>query len=158
MCKAQSKIRKFPWWILGVSFVILNLSGFLVWLIRQRRRLLNIDPYIQLESTETATEVKTTTRSVPMNVVEDDLTVIDGIGPRIQSVLKSSGICQYADLAAATPAQLRAILLTAGLRLADPESWPQQAAFAARQDMAGLKHYLEEHPGTRRGRTAKATS
>lgn len=73
-------------------------------------------------------------------VAEDDLTVIEGIGPKISSILKASGIATYADLAAATEDRLREILSAAGLRLAPSlPTWARQAEIAARGAWDELK-------------------
>lgn len=62
----------------------------------------------------------------------DDLKAVEGIGPKIEALLKAHGIKTWTDLAAATPAQIREILARGGERfaLANPESWPDQAALA----------------------------
>ena len=71
---------------------------------------------------------KTASRSKkPVIAKPDDLTVISGIGPKISTVLNTAGITRYAQLAKANPAQLREILEKAGIRLAKPESWIEQA-------------------------------
>lgn len=64
----------------------------------------------------------------------DDLTVVEGIGPKIAALLADDGIATWADLAAATPERLRGILTAAGPRfqLHDPASWPEQAGLLAR--------------------------
>ncbi len=62
----------------------------------------------------------------------DDLTIIEGIGPKISELLNASGIRTFAQLAAASPGRLQGILEAGGRRfgLADPGTWPQQAALA----------------------------
>lgn len=62
----------------------------------------------------------------------DDLSLIEGIGPKINALLNQSGIYTFAQLAATTVERLRAILETAGprFRLADPQTWPEQAQLA----------------------------
>ena len=84
----------------------------------------------------------------------DDLKRIEGIGPKLSSVLQEAGILTYAQLAGATPEQLTDILEAADprlLRLAHPASWPEQAALAA----AGEWEALEALQGTlTRGRKA----
>jgi predicted flap endonuclease-1-like 5' DNA nuclease len=60
----------------------------------------------------------------------DDLKRIDGIGPRISSVLQAAGIRTFAQLAEADIAQLKDILREAGVR-ANPSTWPEQASLAA---------------------------
>jgi predicted flap endonuclease-1-like 5' DNA nuclease len=61
----------------------------------------------------------------------DDLTVIEGIGPKIASVLAAAGIGTHAELASADMSRLEQILADANLRLARPETWPAQARLAA---------------------------
>lgn len=61
----------------------------------------------------------------------DDLTKIEGIGPKISGWLTEAGLTTYAQLAAASPEQISQILQAAGHRLARPDTWPEQAALAA---------------------------
>ena len=65
----------------------------------------------------------------------DDLTRIEGIGPRIAGLLGDAGIRSFADLAVTPAARLEEILRGAGpnfFRLAEPGTWPDQALLAAR--------------------------
>ncbi len=70
----------------------------------------------------------------------DDLTRLEGIGPKISSLLAESGITTFAQLAAASVAELRSILNTAGtrFRMADPGTWPEQALLARDGDWDAL--------------------
>ncbi len=61
----------------------------------------------------------------------DDLTQIEGIGPKIASVLRSAGISTYEALAGSTATDLRAMLREEGLYFTDPTTWPEQAQLAA---------------------------
>ena len=61
----------------------------------------------------------------------NDLTVIEGIGPKIAVVLNEAGITTLDELAAADVDRLNEILQQADLRLADASTWPEQAALAA---------------------------
>ena len=63
----------------------------------------------------------------------EDLKVVEGIGPRIEEVLKESGINTWNELAATSPDRLRTILDLAGdqFRVHDPGTWPRQAGLAA---------------------------
>ena len=67
----------------------------------------------------------------------DDLTRIEGIGPKIAGLLNEAGITTYASLAQAEPGRLVEILKEAGPRfaLADPSSWPEQAGYLAAGDL-----------------------
>jgi ribosomal protein L30 len=61
----------------------------------------------------------------------DELEVIEGIGPKIAGVLRAAGITTFAQLADTTAERLTEILQEAEVRLADPSTWPEQAALAA---------------------------
>jgi predicted flap endonuclease-1-like 5' DNA nuclease len=84
----------------------------------------------------------------------DDLTRIEGIGPKISSVLQAAGISTYAQLAASDPDELRQILEESDprlLRISNPDTWPEQASFAAAGDWDGLKELTS---GLKAGRRA----
>lgn len=65
-------------------------------------------------------------------VQKDDLKKVEGIGPKIESLLAEAGIVSFADLAKADSKVLKAILEKAGSRykMHDPTTWPQQAKLA----------------------------
>ncbi len=71
----------------------------------------------------------------------DDLTVVEGIGPKINELLNNDGIKTFAQLAETPVNTIQAILDKAGPRfaLAKPGTWPQQAALAAENRWAELK-------------------
>ena len=75
----------------------------------------------------------------------DDLRLIEGIGPKIASVLSSAGVVSFAQLAAAEIEELRQMLSDAGVRIVFPDTWPEQAALAAAgkwEDLAHLQSQL----------------
>lgn len=82
---------------------------------------------------------------------EDKLSKIEGIGPKIDEILKAAGIKTFQALADADVDSLKAILADAGGRYKskDPSTWPQQAALAAAGDKAGLKALQDELKGGR---------
>ena len=63
----------------------------------------------------------------------DDLTKIEGVGPKIAGLLNAGGINTFKDLSNANFGMLKRILDAAGPRyqMHDPGSWPQQAGLAA---------------------------
>ena len=76
----------------------------------------------------------------------DDLTQIKGIGPRVASLLADYDVATYADLEHASTQQLREIVALGGiLPPATLDTWPAQAAFAARGDWQGLATYNQRH-------------
>jgi predicted flap endonuclease-1-like 5' DNA nuclease len=64
----------------------------------------------------------------------DNLRKIEGIGPKIASLLNDNGIFTFAQLAASSTERLEEIIENAGPRfqLAEPTTWPEQAALAAK--------------------------
>ncbi|MCB0446040.1 MAG: 50S ribosomal protein L21, partial [Gelidibacter sp.] len=60
----------------------------------------------------------------------DDLTKVEGIGPKIAETLVAAGISTYADLAKAKPAKIEEIIAEVrGNHV--PDTWPKQAKLAA---------------------------
>jgi len=81
----------------------------------------------------------------------DDLELIEGIGPKIADILQAAGIVTFADLAAADTSRLAEILeQEPNLRMADPGTWPDQAALAAAGDWDAFKALTEQLKGGRR--------
>jgi len=74
----------------------------------------------------------------------DDLKLIEGIGPKIASILNTRGIYTFAQLACVEPDELRKMMQDAGLRLAAPDTWPAQAQLAADGKLDELKA-LQDH-------------
>ena len=71
----------------------------------------------------------------------NDLTIVEGIGPKINELFNNAGIKTFAQLAEATVPQMREILDEGGsrFRIANPSTWAQQAALAADNKWAELK-------------------
>ena len=79
----------------------------------------------------------------------DDLKKIEGIGPKIASLLNEAGIVTFADLAAAKKTALKAVLTTAGPRfkMHNPTTWAKQAKLAAKGEWAKLKKLQDDLDG-----------
>lgn len=73
---------------------------------------------------------------------EDNLSIVEGIGPKIEAVLKANDIRTFGQLAMTEPDQIKDLLTAAGpqFNMADPASWPLQAGLA----FEGLWERLEE--------------
>lgn len=80
----------------------------------------------------------------------DDLTVVEGIGPKIASILADAGIRTYRQLAEASLERLQSILKESNLRLANPETWSEQARLAAENEWDSLKELQSSLKGGRR--------
>lgn len=85
-------------------------------------------------------------------VEPDDLRKIEGIGPKIAGILNERGIQTFTQLAETDVERLREILQAAGrrYRLADPETWPEQARLASTGDMKSLKSFQDRLKGGRK--------
>jgi predicted flap endonuclease-1-like 5' DNA nuclease len=81
---------------------------------------------------------------------EDDLTILEGVGPKVAKVLKEAGITTFAALAKADAAKVQAVLNAAGLQMMNPAGWIEQAELAAKGDTEGLKKLQAELKGGRR--------
>ncbi len=80
----------------------------------------------------------------------DDLKLIEGIGPKIASLLQAAGISTFAQLVSTDVSRLQQILRDAHLEMADPTSWPEQARLAAAGDWEGLQVLQNALKGGRR--------
>lgn len=129
-----------PWWVWVL--VVLLLALLLWWWLPRRAE-------------ETAVPTVKPEPAAPSRVAEaptpDDLTRIEGIGPKISSLLQGAGITTFVQLAATDMSRLKQILTEADLiALADPTTWPEQARLAAAGDWDALETLQDELKGGRR--------
>ena len=82
--------------------------------------------------------------TAPAFVKADDLTLIEGIGPKIAGILSQFGIKTFAQLAATELPVLEKLLKDNGLQFTKPASWAAQARLAADGKMAELKALQEK--------------
>ncbi len=89
---------------------------------------------------------------VKRKVKPDDLKVVEGIGPKIEALLKDGGINTWAELAAAPVSRLQDILTAAGdrFKLHKPDTWPEQAGLAAAGKWDELDKLQDELNGGRK--------
>ncbi len=78
-----------------------------------------------------------------------DLQKVEGIGPKIAELFVESGILDLEDLSNTSVEQLKLILHEAGshFAMADPSTWPQQAALGAKGEwdkLAALQKELDK--------------
>jgi predicted flap endonuclease-1-like 5' DNA nuclease len=81
----------------------------------------------------------------------DNLTVIEGIGPKTQAALYNSGITTYAQVASASAEDLHRIVKVENnvQIVGDAATWPKQAQYLVDGDADGLKDYQDKLVGGR---------
>jgi predicted flap endonuclease-1-like 5' DNA nuclease len=82
--------------------------------------------------------------SIYSHLKSDNLQVVEGIGPKMDEVMKKHGIKTWAELASKSPEQLRGILDKENptrYRIIDPTTWPEQARLANAGKWADLIDY-----------------
>lgn len=111
-------------------------------------------PAVKASTPATKTPVKraasTRTRKP---TVGDNLKLVEGIGPKIESFLKEEGIDTFEKLSKAIPEDIQKMLVAKGgtrYNANNPATWPEQAALAATGDMEAFNALKLELKGGRR--------
>ena len=101
-------------------------------------RVSEANPVVAKKSSKAASPKKESSEdSIPKKYLNkagaDDLTVVEGIGPKISELLAVAGISTFKQLASAKVSKIEEILKAAGSRyaLSNPGTWPEQAALLA---------------------------
>ena len=119
------------WWVLGFFFLMVVIG----WLVSRSKKPTGESMRVEPMHDE--------------HKHEDDLKMIEGIGPKVVQVLKEAGVASFEALAHADAAKLTKTLDAAGLQMMNPEGWIAQAKLAAKGDMAALKKMQDEMKGGR---------
>lgn len=79
----------------------------------------------------------------------DDLTVIEGVGPKINELFKNNKLKTFAQVSKATIPQMRKILDDGGarFRMANPSTWAKQAKLASTNKWKELKKLQDDLSG-----------
>ncbi len=102
---------------------------------------------------ETPAPAKAKAKSITLpsgkKVKENDLKLVEGIGPKIEELLHSAGITTWAQLAATEVSAISAILEEAGNQFSmhNPATWPKQAQLAADAQWEELEAYQDHLKG-----------
>ena len=92
----------------------------------------------------------------PTKQVEaDDLTKIEGIGPKVAKTLAAAGVSTFEALASTSVEDIQKILTDAGLKMMDATTWPQQAELAAKGDWDALEKLQASLSGGRKAGAEK---
>ena len=121
-------------WIALAFFVLMVIVGW--WTSRNKEE--------QVETQVEAHEEPKAEKSA------DDLTKLEGIGPKVAKILAEAGITSFANLAQADAAEVDKVLDANKLQMMDSSGWIEQAKLAAAGDMEGLAKLQDELKGGRR--------
>jgi predicted flap endonuclease-1-like 5' DNA nuclease len=97
---------------------------------------------------EAVAEVETAVPAVEAaeQAAGDDLSILDGVGPKYADALKASGITTFAQLSAMTPEAIEETLNKANVPLIaghNATTWPRQAKLASGQEWSALRRYID---------------
>lgn len=127
---------------LVLGLILGLVAGWLYWLQRLEER--------EVVGAKETTGLRVELSPRPPEAKADDLTRIEGIGPKFASVLRSAGLSTYEELAGSRVDELRSLLRERGLYFADPATWPEQAELAAVGAWGALSDLQEELSAGRR--------
>jgi len=84
-------------------------------------------------------------QTMPSPQKNTDLKVVEGIGKKIEELLKNNGFENLTDLANSDEGRLREVLVSAGerYRIHDPSTWPEQSRLADEGKWDELKEYQD---------------
>ena len=102
--------------------------------------------------TKKSLKKKATSKKPKDKVKADNLTKIEGIGPKLAGILKDAGIETFKDLSKEKPGKISDILVKAGgntYKRFDPTTWPDQAKLADDGKWDELNKWQEELKGGR---------
>ena len=82
-------------------------------------------------------------------IKQDDLKIVEGIGPKIEGLFHNFNIKTWKALSETSVAKCQEVLESGGKRyqMHDPASWPMQAKMAYKGDWKKLAKWQDEHKG-----------
>ena len=136
-------------WVWYLLLVLVVLALIIGWIYQQSKAQQKKSEQQKAAEKQTV-EVSELPKSEKVKTGNDDLTRIEGIGPKVAGVLKNAGITSFDSLANADTAEVKNVLNEAGLQMMNPEGWIEQAELAAKEDWDGLQKLQDELKGGRR--------
>ncbi len=114
-------------------------------------------PAKKAKAAESDSDAKATKKAAPAKKAAapkkasgaDDLTKIEGVGPKAAEALAAAGLASFADVAKSTEAKIQKILDESEGRfgMMKPATWPKQAKLAADGKWDELKKWQDEMDG-----------
>ena len=146
-----------PWWAWVLIIIVVLVLFVWWWLIR--RAVKKEGPAVTVETASPSRGIEAAAPAVrpappiPAEVeppTPDDLRRIEGIGPKISGLLQAAGVTTFAQLAEIDVSRVQQIVRDAGITVADPATWPEQAGLAAAGKWDELEILQDELKGGRR--------
>jgi predicted flap endonuclease-1-like 5' DNA nuclease len=148
--KSKTDTCGMRWWNWILIIVGPPIAALLLWLWLRRRTAEEAPSAVRIEiSSRARRTAKEMPAAGPTPPTPDDLSRIEGIGPRISKLFQAVGITTFAQLATTEMNRLKETLREAGIR-ANPDTWPEQAILAAAGDWDALEALQAELTGGRR--------
>ena len=109
------------------------------------------EPVVKASATVIAFDAAAAKAAFGKKVKQDDLKIVEGIGPKIEELFKTSGILTWKRLSETSVDRCNKILHKAGerYRIHDAGTWPKQAKLAYQGKWAKLKKWQDELDGGR---------
>lgn len=134
------------WWLwLIIILVVVLIILLIIWLLTRKKKAPAPPPAAAKPVVAPAAPVQT-----ELPVIPEDLTVIEGIGPKVHTLLREAGIQTFAQLAATEISKLDEIIDRAGLRMINVSTWSEQAKLAAEGKWDELKALQDSLKGGRK--------
>jgi predicted flap endonuclease-1-like 5' DNA nuclease len=137
-----------------VALAIFFLMVFLGWLVSSRDWLQKEEePVVVGEGHHDSHEaIETDKKAMQINIQQkiDDLTLLEGIGPKVAKILAGLGVTTFDGLSKADYGEIKKALDAAGYKYMDPAGWIDQAKLAANGDQAGLEKLQKSLKGGRK--------
>ena len=97
---------------------------------------------------EAVAEVETAVPAVEAaeEAAGDDLSILDGVGPKYADALKAGGVKTFAQVSEMTPEAIEELLVKGNTPLIaghNADTWPRQAKLADARDWSGLMRYVD---------------
>lgn len=164
-CDGSDVFWTWLFWLLGALIIGIVLGWLLKGLFGEKEIAVNNSDKINSleaelracrdEKSKLAASAAATTASLAAaasksdDSVKDDLTKIEGIGPKIKGLLNDDGIWSFKQLSEASVERLQKILDNAGARyrVHNPKTWAQQAKLAAEEKWIELKKWQDQLKG-----------
>ena len=141
-----------PTWVWIIIIIVVILVVW--WLMSRSAQKYEADFEVRHEEEAPAPEAEEVAEAAPeaeaVPPEPDDLASLEGIGPKVNSLLQAAGITTFAELAGADVSRLEEILEANDLQFMDPASWPEQAKLAAEGKIEELQALQDSLKGGRK--------